>query len=69
MIMIACVSHRITGSVTGSILGFLSGVATDFKPSAPLMISSLATLGVVVGSLLVLVFASYGPGPVRVRPQ
>ncbi|KAG2113384.1 hypothetical protein DEU56DRAFT_761946 [Suillus clintonianus] len=38
---------RITGSVTGSILGFLSGVATDFKPSAPVMIASLTTLGVV----------------------
>ncbi|KAG2343795.1 hypothetical protein BDR05DRAFT_947901 [Suillus weaverae] len=35
-------------SVMGSILGFLSGVATDLKPSVPLMISSLATLGVVV---------------------
>ncbi|KAG2124921.1 hypothetical protein BD769DRAFT_1388579 [Suillus cothurnatus] len=38
---------RITGSVTGSILGFLSGVATDFKPSAPLMIVSLTMLSVV----------------------
>lgn len=56
-------------SVAGSILGFLSGVAIDFKPSAPLMIASLITLGIVVGSLLVLVFASYGPGPARVRPQ
>ncbi|KAG2125094.1 hypothetical protein DEU56DRAFT_916702 [Suillus clintonianus] len=56
-------------SVAGAILGFLSGVATDFKPSAPLMVSSLVTLGVVVSSLLVLVLASYGPGPARVRPQ
>ncbi|KAG0695164.1 hypothetical protein DFH29DRAFT_1005687 [Suillus ampliporus] len=56
-------------SVTGSILGFLTGVATDFKPSAPLMIASLVTLGVVVGLLLVLVVASYGSGPARVRPQ
>ncbi|KAG1861036.1 hypothetical protein C8R48DRAFT_673606 [Suillus tomentosus] len=47
---------RITGSVAGSILGFLAGVATDFKPSAPLMIASLITLGVVVG-------------PARIRPQ
>jgi hypothetical protein len=67
--MIACVSNRITGSVTGSILGFLSGVATDFKPSAPIMAATLITLGVVMGSLLVLVLASYGPGPARVRPQ
>ncbi|KAG2739668.1 hypothetical protein P692DRAFT_201873011 [Suillus brevipes Sb2] len=56
-------------SVTGSILGFLSGVATDFKPSAPIMAATLITLGVVMGSLLVLVLASYGPGPARVRPQ
>ncbi|KAG1886922.1 uncharacterized protein F5891DRAFT_1200307 [Suillus fuscotomentosus] len=56
-------------SVAGSILGFLAGVATDFKPSAPLMIASLITLGVVVGSLIVLVLASYGPGPARIRPQ
>ncbi|KAG0701806.1 hypothetical protein DFH29DRAFT_875620 [Suillus ampliporus] len=56
---------RITSSVTGSILGFLSGVATDFKPSAPLMVSSIVTLGIVVSSLLVLVLASYGPGPAR----
>ncbi|KAG2123873.1 hypothetical protein DEU56DRAFT_923795 [Suillus clintonianus] len=34
-------------SVTGSILGFLSGVVTDFKPSAPVMIASLTTLGIV----------------------
>lgn len=68
-IMIACVSDRITASVTGSILGFFSGVVTDFKPSAPLMIISFATLGVVVASLVVLVLASYGPGPARVRPQ
>ncbi|KAG2029662.1 hypothetical protein BDR03DRAFT_987621 [Suillus americanus] len=60
---------RITGSVTGSILGFLSGVATDFKPSAPIMAATLIMLGVVMGSLLVLVLASYGPGPARVRPQ
>ncbi|KIK31910.1 hypothetical protein CY34DRAFT_111188 [Suillus luteus UH-Slu-Lm8-n1] len=60
---------RITASVTGSILGFFSGVVTDFKPSAPLMIISFATLGVVVASLVVLVLASYGPGPARVRPQ
>ncbi|KAG2053006.1 hypothetical protein BDR06DRAFT_1009118 [Suillus hirtellus] len=56
-------------SVTGSILRFLSGVATDFKPSAPLMIATLTTLGIVVGSLLILVLASYGPGPARLRPQ
>ncbi|KAG1779681.1 hypothetical protein EV702DRAFT_1195054 [Suillus placidus] len=56
-------------SVTGSILGFFSGVVTDFKPSAPLMIMSFVTLGVVVASLFVLVLASYGPGPARVRPQ
>ncbi|KAG1879047.1 hypothetical protein F4604DRAFT_1923189 [Suillus subluteus] len=53
-------------SVVGSILGFLSGVATDFKPSAPLIIASLITLGIVVGSLLVLVVASFSPGPARV---
>ncbi|KAG1783332.1 hypothetical protein EV702DRAFT_1041021 [Suillus placidus] len=56
---------RITGSVMGSILGFFSGVVTDFKPSAPLMIMSFITLGVVVASLFVLVLASYGPGPAR----
>ncbi|KAG0694142.1 hypothetical protein DFH29DRAFT_1006601 [Suillus ampliporus] len=56
-------------SVMGSILGFLSGVTTDFKPFAPLMITSLITLSVVVASLVVLVLASYGPGPARVRPQ
>ncbi|KAG2737390.1 hypothetical protein P692DRAFT_20761925, partial [Suillus brevipes Sb2] len=60
---------RITGSVMGAILGFLSGVAINFKPSAPLMVASIITLGVVMASLLVLVVASYGPGPTRVRPQ
>ncbi|KIK41669.1 hypothetical protein CY34DRAFT_107206 [Suillus luteus UH-Slu-Lm8-n1] len=60
---------RTTGSMMGSILGFLSGVAIDFKPSAPLMIASIITLGIVLASLLVLVLASCGPGPARVRPQ
>ncbi|KIK34657.1 hypothetical protein CY34DRAFT_17569 [Suillus luteus UH-Slu-Lm8-n1] len=56
-------------SVTDSIFGFFAGVASDFKPSTSLMIACFATLGVVVGSLLVLVVASYGPGLARIRPQ
>ncbi|KAG2133397.1 hypothetical protein BD769DRAFT_1665667 [Suillus cothurnatus] len=56
-------------SVTSSIFGFFAGVASNFRPSTPLMIARPTTLGVVVGSLIVLVVASYGPGLARMRPQ
>lgn len=61
--------HLWFGSVTSSILGFFAGVASDFRPSTPLMIACFTTLGVVVGSLIILVIASYGPGLARIRPQ
>ncbi|KAG2092957.1 uncharacterized protein F5147DRAFT_779520 [Suillus discolor] len=48
-------------SVITSILGFFAGVVSNFRPSTPLMIACFTTLGVVVGSLIVLVVASYGP--------
>lgn len=67
--MIACVTHGISTSVISAILGFLAGVAADFKPSTSLMIACFTTLGVVIGSLLVLVVASYGPGLSRTWPQ
>ncbi|KAG1858589.1 hypothetical protein C8R48DRAFT_775026 [Suillus tomentosus] len=63
------VTHEIAVSVTSSILGFLTGITVDFKPSTPLVIACFATLAVVVGSLIILVVASYGPGPARIRPQ
>lgn len=69
MITITQVTHRIIVSVTSSILGFLTGITIDFRPSAPSVIACFATLAVVVGSLIILVVASYGPGPARIRPQ
>jgi hypothetical protein len=69
VIMITQVTDGITVSVTSSILGFLAGITVDFKPSAPSVIACFATLAVVVGSLIILVVASYSPGPARIRPQ
>ncbi|KAG1852162.1 hypothetical protein F4604DRAFT_1933728 [Suillus subluteus] len=56
-------------SVMSSILRFLTGITIDFKLSAPSVIACFATLSVVLGSLLVLVVASYGPGLAWIRPQ
>ncbi|KAG1796341.1 uncharacterized protein HD556DRAFT_1307077 [Suillus plorans] len=41
------VTHRIIVSVTSSILGFLTGITIDFRPSAPSVIACFATLAVV----------------------
>ncbi|KAG2747419.1 hypothetical protein P692DRAFT_201806556 [Suillus brevipes Sb2] len=56
-----CVLRNAT-SVMSSILGFLAGVAADFKPSTPLMIACITTLGVVICSLLVLTRMEHGVG-------
>ncbi|KAG1831701.1 hypothetical protein EV424DRAFT_1342699 [Suillus variegatus] len=42
------VTHRIIVSVTSSILGFLTGITIDFRPSAPSVIACFATLAVVL---------------------
>jgi hypothetical protein len=68
-IIITCVAYRIFVSVTSSIFGFFAGVALNFRPSTPLMIACFTTLGVVVGSLIVLVVASYSPGLARMQLQ